>query len=1263
MMGTPASYTIGQILPKLQDADPDLRYMGLNDLSKILSNSPQGVLSLASDYTTAARTADALVTCLQDSNGEVQNMAVRCLGPYVNRAPEIPLCVLIEKISMLPSESVVDASIPALALRQVVVSLPRPISGVPRSKQVQEAYSAISRAMIPRLTGYIVLPRPGQENLPKPPDSMLTKDLENGTDSNAMDVLMEVANCFGPMLKEAEVTALTKVSLKVIQNTRTGQVLKKKAAIAIAHFAVHFTDNLLELFIGQVMQDLSTSSMTKVHRKMYFLLLGGVARSIPENFAPYLASLAPHLIGTLSQEEIDNDMQLMEEIEERDPEADELRELALLALEAWIESCTDAMKPFTKDCLQIILRFLKYDPNLADGGADDMDEEEDALAGDDFEEDNDGDDEDDTSWKVRRCAAKVAHVLITIRSNGDLLEDGTLYSTIAPALISRFKEREETVRLEVLNALSTLIRITGGEATGLDITASSAAGAMPPPPSRKRRRGGSDASMLDSQPHPQVTSGPADGGPKPPSSCALQSLHRISNQIVIGLSHLMSTGHLATKQASVVVLKDLVLALHGRLSGYLALTIPTMLNTIKQTGAATTTSVAANNAYRIDALGFLGAAAEVQTAQELQPFLFKLLPVVITALKDRYTKVSTAALTCVEQFINVLTPPRTPGLETQPALVQLLESLSQLASSNDADLEVRRLAIHAIGMLLGQSATTSGLLPADARSAGMQLLLNRLLNETTRLSAARAVETVATFARDASDYPNGWVQAVSDALVEQFRKSSRALRGASVSAMKMLAINPGSNLQFNSQSISCHLPELEPLIQSSDFHLLNPALLILAVFVEKDPENEKIATLIQPLCKLFVIAIPSSTMKALISVVRAYGTHGVGEPLMTALLRDVSLNASPDIVGKAIGNLLVAGGTSVGVKVDSFISELDSQPDERRKCLALAVLAETACIMGPKSSLTPQFFVERLARATEPAVAQAAAAALGRAGAGNISVYVPVILATISGFTTSKDKQLILLSIREIVNSDNHGELEPFAQALWNEVMTASQSDEGKAIGAESIGLLVIFEPEEFFPQLQSLLSSPTSNPSLRHLVLSALRVTVTSDAPAAHTRTVTAEIIPLLRTVLEIIPHEVDLENRRVALTIIDAAAHSRLDDVLVPMLLEIIPVVLQETKIRKELIREVPMGPFKHKVDDGLEVRKVSLPLSHANFSVNRRHRPPTNVSTHSSRTLFSPQISSPPSRTPWSRVSVTTAKSDSFRSCLYPKPRKCSLWRLHP
>jgi cullin-associated NEDD8-dissociated protein 1 len=1188
----PSVHNVLLLLSKLQEQDPDLRYMALNDLSAILAQATPSLFT--GDYAAAARTVDSLIRALQDSNGEVQNMAVKCVEPFVNKVPENVVCAFIEKVSQLPSDNIVDTAVPALALRSIVVSLPHPSPGVPRSKQVYMSYNAISRALIPRLTGAPPLNRAGVTTLPKPPPGMIHLDIQNGTDSNAIDVLIEVASSFGPMLHEMEVSSMIKISLEVLKHNRTSLILKKKSVTAISHLFKYLSTQALQVFMAQVNEELKKATLPATSRKLYFNLLASVSQSSPQKFAPSLKAFAPYAIAVLSQEAIERDQALMEETEERDPEADEVREAALFAVECWLSVCSKAMEPFTNEVIEIIGRFLQYDPNLAHlGDLSDIDEEFETLEGDDFEEDVGGDDEDDSSWKVRRSAAKVSQALIGTRSDGDLLEDGTLYSQVAPALVSRFKEREETVRLEILSALSTLIRITGGEKSSSVGQADDATpkNGIIEPPSRKRRRAGSDASMVD-----YYTSASSAGNHPMNDSAVLSSraftyLEHMSPDIVNGLSELMNTSHLPTKQASIGVLKDLVLALHGRLADYLSKTMATIIDAIsnsKSSAATIGSSLTAANAYRVEALQCLGAIAEVQSSKDLAAYLAQITPVVKAALNESYSKVAVAALSTCEHLIDALTPPRSTSRDSQHALHELNSALIQLILANETDLEVRRLAIHSLGLLLGRSALGQNLIPAKDRATAMDVLLRRLRNETTRLTAARAIEAVAVYARNASDYPKEWVSSVASELVQQFRKSSRSLRGSSLAAMKTIAINPASRSQFSRAHIDRIILELLPLIKGTDFQSLTPALHILASFVEKDSTNNNLSQFVEPLGQLLLASMPSTTMKAYLTVIRAYGSHGIGKPLMVMLLQRVGLIAPPETVGKVIGTLLVSGQGSVGVTMHDFTKELGF-PDEKRKCLALGVLGEYACLMGSASTLTPEFFMEKFTGDDEQ-TGQAAASALGRAGAGNISVYLPVILSKINQKSTgTKDKQLLLLSIREIVNADDHSELAPFVQELWNQVMAASQHQSNRTIGADCIGRLAIVDPGSFFPQLRDLLTPRTST-ALRSLGLSALRVTVTSDSAAAHTSAVTNALKLMLQAVLKIIPEEDDLVNRRVSLTIVNAAMHSRFEDVVVPMLNDVIAVILQETKIRPELIKEVTMGPFKHKVDDGLECRTVS-------------------------------------------------------------------------
>jgi cullin-associated NEDD8-dissociated protein 1 len=64
----------------------------------------------------------------------------------------------------------------------------------------------------------------------------------------------------------------------------------------------------------------------------------------------------------------------------------------------------------------------------------------------------------------------------------------------------------------------------------------------------------------------------------------------------------------------------------------------------------------------------------------------------------------------------------------------------------------------------------------------------------------------------------------------------------------------------------------------------------------------------------------------------------------------------------------------------------------------------------------------------------------------------------------------------------------------------------------------------------------------------------------------------------------------RRAALLTLNYAAHHK-PKTIRDVLPKYLPALYNETKIKRELIREVDLGPFKHQVDDGLELRKAAF------------------------------------------------------------------------
>ncbi len=108
-------------------------------------------------------------------------------------------------------------------------------------------------------------------------------------------------------------------------------------------------------------------------------------------------------------------------------------------------------------------------------------------------------------------------------------------------------------------------------------------------------------------------------------------------------------------------------------------------------------------------------------------------------------------------------------------------------------------------------------------------------------------------------------------------------------------------------------------------------------------------------------------------------------------------------------------------------------------------------------------------------------------------------------------------------------------------------------------------------------------NPTLRAIAVQALRYTF-PDSGDVFDAILKDYLVEMLNVMLK----DPEMEIRRLSMTALNSAAHNK-PDMILGHLGQLMPYVLAESKIKPELIREVQMGPFKHHVDDGLEVRKV--------------------------------------------------------------------------
>ncbi|XP_058803044.1 cullin-associated NEDD8-dissociated protein 1 [Phymastichus coffea] len=1085
------SYQIASLLEKMTSSDKDFRFMATNDLMTELQKD-----NIKLDDDSERKVVKMLLKLLEDKNGEVQNLAVKCLGPLVNKVKEFQVETIVDTLcSNMVSDKEQLRDISSIGLKTVIAEL-------------SFSSTALAANVCKRITGRLSTAIEKQEDVPVQLESL--------------DIIADLLSRFGSLLVSFHTQILNSL-LPQLASPR--QAVRKRTIVALSHLMTSSSSTLYTKLLDHLLEGLTKNKVNNLVRT-YIQCIASICRQAGHRFGEQIERVMP-LITLYSKEE-----------------DDELTEYCLQAFEAFVYRCPKEITPHINKILEICLMYITYDPNYNyDDDAGDMSDGENAVM--ETEEDNDEDaedeysDDDDMSWKVRRAATKCLEAIIASRR--ELLVE--IYKVVSPALINRFKEREENVKSDIFHAYITLLRQTK-PTIALD-----------------------PDSMEDSE-------------------CPIALLQQQIPVIVKAVHRQMKEKSIKTRQDCLSLLKELVLVLPGALTNHIPALIPGIQYSLGEKNSSSN--------MKIDTLAFVHTLLSTHQPEVFHPHLAVLAPPIILAVSDPFYKITAEALLVLQQLVQVIRPHDKPCLFDFTALSNELywATLSRLKTA-DIDQEVKERAIACMGQIvahLGDTMHTQ--LPTC-----LPIFLDRLRNEITRLTTVKALTCIAASPLRIDLQPI--LHEAIPILGSFLRKNQRALKLSSLVLLDTLLRNYCNSL--HPDLLETVTTELPPLINESDLHIAQLTLTLLTTIAKLYPGalnriSENILPEILSLVKspLLQGAALTSMLEFFQALVHA-GIPGLRyRDLLQMLVSPVNQTQVQQLHKQAYHSLakctaaltITRQQEAMGV-VEEFLKDVKNQQSDSRHIFALLVIGEIGRHVD-LSSIQPlrQTILESFSSGSEE-VKSAASYTLGNIAVGNLPEYLPFILNEIE--EQPKRQYLLLHSLKEIIACQSASpsgvmQLKGFVPSIWVLLQRHCECvEEGtRNVVAECLGKLTLIDPANLLPELQGLLASQSG--LIRTTVVTAVKFCIT-DQPQA--------IDPMLKQCMGnflLTMEDPDLNVRRVALVAFNSAAHNK--PILVRDLLDqVLPHLYAETKIKKELIREVEMGPFKHTVDDGLDLRKAAF------------------------------------------------------------------------
>ncbi|KAG2656243.1 hypothetical protein PVAP13_1KG070300 [Panicum virgatum] len=761
---------------------------------------------------------------------------------------------------------------------------------------------------------------------------------------------------------------------------------------------------------------------------------------------------------------------------------------------------------------------------------------------DDDESANEYTDDEDASWKVRRASAKCLSAIIVSRP--EMLSK--LYLEACPKLIERFREREENVKMDIFNTFIELLRQTGN-----------------------------------------VTKGQGDIDESSPRWLLKQEVPKV----VKSINRQLREKSIKTKVGAFSVLKELVVVLPDCLADHFGSLVPGIEKALNDKSSTSN--------LKIEALVFTRLVMASHSPSVFHPYIKALSAPILSAIGDRYYKVTAEALRVCGELVRVLRPNlEASAVDFKPYIGPIYNAILGRLANQDQDQEVKECAISCMSLVV--STFGDGLqreLPAC-----LPILVDRMGNEITRLTAVKAFSVIANSPLRID------LSCVLDHVVSELtaflRKANRALRQATLGTLNSLVVTYGG--QIGSSSYETIIAELSTLISDMDLHMTALALeLCCTIMVDrKSIQNVGLAVrnkvLPQALILIRSALLQGQALQALqrffASLVQSANTSF--DALLDSLISAAKPSQSGGLAKQALSSIakcvavlcLAAGDQKCAATIEMLkgILKDDSASNSAKQHMALLCLGE----IGRRKDLSNHVHIENIViesfQSPFEEIKSAASYALGNIAVGNLSKYLPFILDQIDN--QQKKQYLLLHSLKEVIvrqTVDHNGQselqdsnIEKILALLFNHC--ESEEEGVRNVVAECLGKIALIEPKKLIPALKVRTSSPAAN--TRATVAIAIKYSIV-ERPEKIDEIMYSEISTFLMLI-----KDSDRHVRRAAVLALSTAAHNK-PNLIKGLLPELLPLLYDQTVIKQELVRTVDLGPFKHVVDDGLELRKAAF------------------------------------------------------------------------